>query len=119
MINKYLLTFLSVFLPLLVGSIGTYYLKNDLTPVVASCLATLVFIVLNRLVYRTNKNDALIFCGSFISMGNIGNEYELVLATFISTLAFIYLKDKLQGYGGKLGTIAFIGCFASLITELF
>ena len=106
-------------MPLLVGSIGTYYLKNDLTPVVASCLATLVFIVLNRLVYRTNKNDALIFCGSFISMGNIGNEYELVLATFISTLAFIYLKDKLQGYGGKLGTIAFIGCFASLITELF
>jgi hypothetical protein len=119
MIAKNTFTFLAVFLPIFIGCIGTFYLKLSFSAVYASCIASLLLIALNRVTLKTSKNDALIFCGSFISMGNIASEFILLLASIISALAFIGLQDKLLGFGGKLGTVAFIGCFMSLILGLF
>lgn len=107
---KNIISFFGTFLPLLNGSFATFYMKSYTSPVIASCLSSLILINFCWIFLKTNKYDALIFCGSFIAMGHIENQFYLLTASLLSTFALIRIKDHFDGYGGKLGTIAFIGC---------
>ena len=62
--------------------------------------------------------DVPIFCGSFVGMASYsllpGYQY-LGLAAVIAGGVFVLGKAAFNGFGGKLGTIAFIGCVIAAI----
>ncbi len=66
--------------------------------------------VKNKYLRNTNS-DSLIYCASFAGIGILEVApnfiFILVIAVFI-TLLFNQLKTHAIGYGGKLGTIAFV-----------
>lgn len=61
----------------------------------------------------TSDYDTAAYCGSFVGMASTalfpGLEY-LLLAGTLAGLAFVATRRTFAGYGGKLGTLAFLGC---------
>ena len=64
-----------------------------------------------------------IYCGSFIGMGSIlvNNHYLFIaFAGLISGIYFCITSNWLNGFGGKLGTLAFVGvAVAYFLTYIF
>ena len=58
-----------------------------------------------------------LFCGSFLGMSSpeIFDLLPFVLASALASLIYVIAKDVFNGFGGKLGTIAFSGVFISTI----
>ncbi|MCK9493740.1 MAG: hypothetical protein M0Q00_05180, partial [Acholeplasmataceae bacterium] len=56
------------------------------------------------------KYEAALYCGSFIGMCSIEvfNYPEFILVALLTGVLFVLVKDVFNGYGGKLGTTAFI-----------
>ncbi len=56
------------------------------------------------------KYEAALYCGSFIGMCSIEvfSYPEFILVALITGVLFILIKEVFNGYGGKLGTTAFI-----------
>jgi hypothetical protein len=57
-----------------------------------------------------------IFCGSFVGMASpavFASYNQILLAGFLSALLFVFAQDLFKGFGGKLGTIAFVGSIAA------
>ncbi len=103
-------TFASVF----IGTLVTFVINTELGlgPVVAAStvaiLATLIF----------PKYDVPIYCGAFVGMACPFIFYNYILISIAGTAAgivFIISKKVLNGYGGKLGTIAFTGCVTTTL----
>ena len=98
------------------GAVLTFALSTDLGlgPVVAASLVG----ILATLALR--RFDVPIYCGAFVGMASRGYlcEYgHLVLASVLAGVVFVLSKAAFNGFGGKLGTIAFIGCIgAGLLT---
>ncbi|MCD4672633.1 MAG: hypothetical protein K8R77_08220 [Anaerolineaceae bacterium] len=64
------------------------------------------------------KHSVPLYCGSFVGMSSavlLASPAELYLAGSIAGLVYLIAEDALNGFGGKLGTIAFSG---SLLTGL-
>lgn len=61
------------------------------------------------------KHEVAVYCGSFAGMVSVAlfNYYEVTVLALICAFIFILTKPLFSGYGGKLGTVAFI---SSLIT---
>lgn len=101
------LSFLSVFF----GALVTYWISIDLGQgaVVASGLVG-IFAAAFLKPYAVP-----IFCGSFVGMASAGLlDYPgLLLAGAIAGAIFVLGKHVFNGFGGKLGTIAFAGCIAA------
>ncbi len=99
------------------GALLTFALSVDLGlgPVVA---AGLVGIAATLLVRRF---DVPIYCGAFAGMAcsSLLHGYgHMVLASALAGTVFLLAKPVFNGFGGKLGTIAYIGCLgAGLLTS--
>ncbi len=62
-------------------------------------------------------NAVAVFCGSFLGMSSpeIFELVPFILAASFASVIYILAKDVFNGFGGKLGTIALSGVFASTI----
>lgn len=65
--------------------------------------------------FFVKKHQVAIYCGSFAGMVSVAlfNYYEVTVLAIICAFIFILTKSLFSGYGGKLGTVAFM---SSLIT---
>ncbi len=102
--HKHLFNFLAVFL----GGMITFYFSVDigLGAVVASGLIGLF----TDMIFPDLGAPA--FCGSFVGMSSDGLFFsysDVVLASAIAGLVYVLTSKVFNGFGGKLGTIAFIG----------
>jgi len=96
------------FLAVLVGGIVTFYLSCEigLGAVVASSLIGILAAMI------VPKYGAAAYCGSFVGMssGALFCAYsEVALASAIAGIIYVIGRDVFSGFGGKLGTTAFIG----------
>ncbi len=109
-----LLKFLAVF----VGTLLTFAINVELNlgPVVA---ASTVAIIATLIV---PKYDVPVYCGAFVGMAcpSVFYNYPLIsLAGLTAGIFFVFSNKVFNGYGGKLGTIAFTGCIATtLVTRI-
>jgi len=64
------------------------------------------------------KYEAALYCGSFIGMCSteVFNYPEFILVSLLTGVLFILVKEVFNGYGGKLGTTAFIFGFLFYFT---
>tara|TARA_B100000925_G_scaffold224347_1_gene172932 strand:+ start:1354 stop:1731 length:378 start_codon:yes stop_codon:yes gene_type:complete len=94
------------------GAVGCFSLTHYAgTPGPASsALITLVPWPLEKRLSAINL--AVIFCGSFIGMGE--NLSIVLIAPIIAAILSVFLKDKFTGLGGKLGAIAFVSSLVTL-----
>lgn len=97
------------------GALATFVLqKFELSAVVASCIVGLVGAMLGH--FLKNEHLALIiFAGSFVGMTSTGlGSYPLVgLGGLVAGLIYLFSLDVFAGFGGRLGTIAFLSALAS------
>ncbi len=96
------------FLAVFFGGVLTFYLSINLGlgAVIASSLVGILAHVLFPDV------DVPAFCGSFVGMTSdllFFSYQDVVLASVIAGIAYILTTKVFAGFGGKLGTIAFIG----------
>ena len=78
-------------------------------PVVASALVGLCAALL------TDAYDAPAYCGSFVGMATPAADADLgavVAAGVAAGAVFVLAKRVFNGFGGKLGTTAFVGCLS-------
>jgi hypothetical protein len=90
------------------GAWATYVLSVELElgPVVASALVGL----LGGLVLPAQ--GAAIYCGSFAGMSSaalLANGVEMLAAGIVAGVVYVLANGTLSGFGGKLGTTAFVG----------
>ncbi|MBN7799585.1 hypothetical protein J0A67_01865 [Algoriphagus aestuariicola] len=96
------------------GSFATFGLRQfGVETVLATALVGL-FGALLQTAFKSNSNfrqvPSAIYCGAFISMTNLTNDPGFILlASVFTCLLFFASKSILQGIGGRLGTMAFIG----------
>ncbi|WP_448535384.1 hypothetical protein [Pseudothermotoga sp.] len=111
--TKHLWTFFDV----TVGALITFTLSVDfgLGPVVAAGLVGVCAAAFFR------RHDVPIYCGAFVGMVSenlLPSHWHVLLASSISAAVFLISKSVFNGFGGKLGTIALIGCTAAaLLTD--
>ncbi len=101
-----------IFLGVVGGAFLTFALSNNvgLGPVVAAGLVG----ILATLAVR--RFDVPIYCGAFVGMAcsTLLHSYgHLGLAAVIAGAVFLLTKPVFNGFGGKLGTIALLGCIGS------
>lgn len=106
-----LFNFISVF----IGTIATYFINHTLglNAILASGMIGLFGYIFIK------KYEIAIFCGSFIAMASstlLDSIYVIIIASIIGGFILVISTDLFKGYGGKLGTIAFISC---VITAYF
>ncbi len=65
------------------------------------------------------KYDVPLYCGSFVGMACGQHVYvtyfHIVVAGLLAALVFVASRDSFDGFGGKLGTIAFAGCVGAAL----
>lgn len=64
------------------------------------------------------KYSASIYCGGFVGMACsilFANPFSLLTAALVSVIMLILSQSVLEGFGGKLGFIAFGGCYIASI----
>ena len=99
----------------LLGAIGTFSLqKAGLSAVVASCCIGLLGALAGYLL----KNDHLtliIFAGSFVGMTSTawGTWPMMVIGGLLAGGVYLLSLEIFAGFGGRLGTIAFLSTLAS------
>ncbi len=95
------------------GAIMTYALSLlfGIHAVTASALVGLLAHVFLK------RHEVAIYCGSFAGMTSVMliRPLEFVLVAVLAGLVFVLLKPVYQGFGGKLGTIAFIGSVTTYV----
>lgn len=105
---------ISIYLWLVIGSMVTFFLSNNIG--LGAVVASAVVGILAALVFP--KFAVPIFCGSFAGMVSEtfvdGNYLKALLAAGVAGIIFVLAKMVFNGFGGKLGTIAFGGCLAMI-----
>tara|TARA_R110002072_G_scaffold534_7_gene4101 strand:- start:9899 stop:10306 length:408 start_codon:yes stop_codon:yes gene_type:complete len=106
----------STFILVLISSLLTFELHFHFvpSPVLSSCIIGLCF----TLIPKRFETHGITYCGSFIGMTlSLFGNYPLyfLVAAMITSITFIASKNRVMGYGGKLGSIAFLGSFASYL----
>ncbi len=89
----------------------TYYcsVALDLGPVVASALVGLLAAL------TVGEQAAPAYCGTFVGMVSttvLPTLLPVAVASAVAAVAFVLAKRVFNGFGGKLGTTAFLGCGA-------
>jgi len=127
----------SLFLHVIFGCVATSaLLAAGVDPVMASSGATVFYLIVAFVLRFKRQQPAAVFCGTFAGMTSIfvffnkapfslGFSILLYLCIAIATGSLYVLimhfehklpKQSFNGYGGRLGAIAFIGSAACLIT---
>lgn len=96
------------FLAIVCGALLTYTLGIDfgLGEVVSAALVAIIAAVL------IPKYGVPAYCGAFVGMSSehiFAGHIQLLLAAAIAGLVFVAAKPVFNGFGGRLGTIAFTG----------
>ncbi|WP_247664651.1 hypothetical protein [Pseudoalteromonas sp. MMG010] len=79
--------------------------------VLSSCLTGLIGAFIPFPARYKNNPNAAIYTGSFAGMCSIdliGSYWELAIISFIGAGLFIFTINHLHGFGGKLGSVAFV-----------
>ena len=111
-----------------IGGVFTYFLNVDLqlgaviaAGIVGTLAALLPYLQPNSKTVK--RIPATVYCGAFIGMSqqSVASNYSFVLfACLITGLLFIGAKNLFNGFGGKLGTLAFGGvAITSLLIYIF
>lgn len=106
-----------------VGTISVWWLRTYLF-LDAVLATTIVGLFAGALpLFSRNKYIAQVpaatYCGAFIAMSTMQTDLQfLLLAASFSFLVFIIAKTIMNGIGGKLGTLAFIGVVMAYLTYL-
>lgn len=97
------------------GVVVTYELTLLFTVSTVNTSATVG--ILGYLLFK--KHSMAIYCGSFAGMTSslILNHYEIIVLAIFCALAYLFVKTILDGYGGRLGTIAFVS--TTIVVMLF
>lgn len=98
------------------GVIVTYLLAHQLN--ISAVIASSFIGVLGY--YLFPKNSVAIYCGSFAGMVSsyLFNYYEVGFISIVCGVLFVFLKPVYNGYGGKLGSTAFIATmFVAIVLE--
>ncbi|WP_379663826.1 hypothetical protein [Pseudopedobacter beijingensis] len=100
-----------------VGAVFSYYLNHTMG--LGPVLAASVVGAIASFIPNMNTNSAYlkklppaVYCGAFIGMSNtqIANGFTFILtASFFTAVFLVISKSVLNGIGGKLGTLAFLG----------
>ena len=103
-----------IFLSVLIGSIFTYFLNHDLAlgAVTASCLIGLFGALMLK------KYQVPLYCGSFAGMVsyNIVSSYPgIIIVGVFAGLLYVISREVFNGFGGKLGAMAFFGTAVSSV----
>ena len=112
-----------VFPCLLMGALLTYFLTAETTlgVVLSACIVGSVFALIPSKGFW-KAVSAMIYCGVCIGMTGFfvaQGYFFIMLASLLGSIIWILVKGQLNGFGGKLGTIAFGGvCAAALLTYL-
>lgn len=97
------------FLSVITGGIIAFFVAQELG--LSAVMASALVGVIAHLIIP--KYEVPVFCGSFVGMASDsllpGYNY-LLLAAVIAGLVYVIGKYSFNGFGGKLGTTAFIGC---------
>jgi hypothetical protein len=119
--------FLVKFLAFYGGCAACYWLQKQfgLSAVVSSALTGLVatLIPLDNLVEpkRAAAIVAVIYVGSFAGMCSariINNYTDVVSVSLVGTSIYFLMRPHLTGFGGKLGTVAFMAGAVALLAKL-
>ena len=111
-----------------IGGVFTYFLNVDLqlgAVVAAGFVGTLAALIpyLQPNSKTLERIPATVYCGAFIGMSqqSVATNYSFVLfACLVTGILFIGAKNLLNGFGGKLGTLAFGGvAITSLLIYIF
>lgn len=101
------------------GAFGTYQLqKAGLSPVVASCIVGLAGALIGYLL-KNEDLSMVIFAGSFVGMTTItiASTTLIVIAGLACGTLYWASTHLFDGYGGKLGALAFIS--VAIVVLLF
>ncbi|WP_417886071.1 hypothetical protein [Zunongwangia sp.] len=110
-----------------IGGVFTYFISNYLnlgSVIGAGLTGTLASFAPAFIKNKPMKRfPVACYCGAFVGMTapNVAEGYSFIIfATFITGVFFSAAKNVFNGYGGKLGTIAFGGvAITSLLIYLF
>ena len=96
----------------------TYYcsISLGLGPVVASALVGLLAAL------TVGEQAAPAYCGTFVGMVSTGvfpTLLPVAAASVVAAVVFVLAKRVFNGFGGKLGTTAFVGCAAVVIPSAY
>ena len=96
------------FIAVVIGGVLTFYLSYEIGMgvVIASSLVGILAVM------ALPEYGAAAYCGSFVGMSSNAlffNYTEVALASVIAGIVYVLTRDVFSGFGGKLGTIAFIG----------
>lgn len=97
-----------------IGAISTFVLNHDIG--LGAVLAAGLVGIIGALIFPSYA--AAIYCGAFIGMSSseIFHGYiHVIIAAFVAAIVFLATKYVFTGFGGKLGTIAFIGVAISVV----
>lgn len=99
-----IIDFLAVFLSANFTYFFVYYFK------ISSLIVSPAVGFVGALIFR--RHQLPIFCGSFTGMTSpaLLEVFPMVLAALLTSFIYILSKNVFNGFGGKLGTIAFAGC---------
>lgn len=99
------------------GAFSTFFLNHqlDLGPVIGAGAIGLLGSFSNHLPIKISSTfPAIIYCGTFVGMSAELTNHPMLfvaLASLFSSLFYQLSDGKLNGIGGKLGSIAFGGVF--------
>ncbi|MGM0477710.1 MAG: hypothetical protein ACQERC_00685 [Bacteroidota bacterium] len=108
--KKQMITSVLILLGGCFGALGAFQLqKAGVSAVVASCIIGLLGALIGRLM-QSDDLSMVIFAGSFVGMTAISlTTIPIILLAGISCgILYLIAAPIFVGYGGKLGTIAFI-----------
>jgi hypothetical protein len=96
------------FSAVVIGGLITFYFSHDIGMgvVIASSLVGILAAMV------VPKYSVAAYCGSFVGMSSNAlffNYSEVALASAVAGFVYVLTRDLFAGFGGKLGTIAFIG----------
>jgi hypothetical protein len=109
----------------LLGCWFCFYLQSEhqLAAVVAAALTGLLgtFIPENKRIESTHIH-ANIYMGAFVAMGSkvvSAGPWQILLVSFIGSSIYFFMTSYFKGFGGRLGSIAFISSLLGIAMRLW
>lgn len=109
-------TITNLYLWAFIGAASCFYLRFHLglSPVVASALTGLIFSFTPKMKFYDHLDArAIVYAASFAAMAApslISEIYDIAFLSILVAASYSFSKPYFLGYGGKLGSIAFISC---------
>ncbi|MFT6746806.1 MAG: hypothetical protein ACJAZ2_001150 [Glaciecola sp.] len=94
-----------------IGFVGTIYLQNYFSTVIASALLATMFVLLSEIKsLNLTSHQAAVYAGTFGGMVStywLPNNVGIAVSCVLGGVLFSLFNSSLTGFGGKLGSIGF------------